>query len=306
MCCFCDVNSSVKQVKVYFHHSPCSGYWILSNLSSHLQKCHSDKPQKKGKQTVISLKIEPVFQMKTSDVVEDQICTQMFTQTIKMINVSMSSKEQIHIFFQDPKKKVNKTVKICHMKKDGNCLYAALAHQLFHDKINSDEHKIHTQQLRSEVIDFIKQNFDSFVHHLKGRIYERNITKEIPDINAECLSFLEEELALEGVGKNHWGGTESIVAISQIHKANIIINNQNATCNMVRKFNPSYLKALLIAFGSSNSKSQNRNHYDSVVNISDNFIKKLTKDLANSTIKSLEGMDENIDGNKQDETIVID
>lgn len=304
VCRLCDADLPTKKIKVFFQRSPCSGYWILSNLSSHLQTCHSNvdndneiQPEKNG--TLLSLKIEPIIQAKRTegeaaeeiDAFEDEVCTQMFTQTIKMINTSMTSKERFHIFIQKKHSETNtvQTIKVCKMKPDGNCLYAALAHQIFHDKIDSNEHKLHTQELRSNVVDFIKQHFESFVHHLKGRVYDGGKTnKDITDVNKECLSFLEEELAKEGGSKSHWGGTESIIAISQIHKVNIIIINQDGTCNTVGSFCPSHKKVLLIAFGSVNHRQSKQmlDHYDSIAHISDNLISELAKNFVSGSRKS--------------------
>lgn len=66
------------------------------------------------------------------------------------------------------------TVRICEVRKDGNCLFSSIAHQLFNVKLDSLEHVNLTTKLREETVSHIKQNILTFTHEIKGRIYEES------------------------------------------------------------------------------------------------------------------------------------
>lgn len=100
---------------------------------------------------------------------------------------------------------------------DGNCLFAAIAHQLSTYPANSTEHKQLTKRLRSEVVEYILNNFESFEHILKNRVYDLKNASEITDMSTECKLNVRHILSRNG----QYGGYESVKALSEIYEVNI-------------------------------------------------------------------------------------
>lgn len=193
LCCLCGSDSKHKESKVYYQRSLHSGYWVLSNYDTHINRHHNkphenkDKnvPVQQNRQKTTSLEIEIVpgtnaekhddatnDESQNAECVneevqsfEDAIKTQIFKQNINMINVTLAKKEDIRIFIsQSPMKLPQKKVQICTIEGECNCLYAAKAHQLFGDKINSPQHKQQATKLRADVVEHIKENFEQYFH----------------------------------------------------------------------------------------------------------------------------------------------
>lgn len=104
---------------------------------------------------------------------------------------------------------------IANILGDGNCLFAAAAHQLFQYPINSMQHKEATRQLRAKVVEYILANFESFEFILKNRVYEIKNASEITDITAECETSVRQILSRNG----EYG---AIKALSEIYEVNVI------------------------------------------------------------------------------------
>lgn len=135
-------------------------------------------------------------------------------------------------------------------------------------------------KLRREVINFIKENFESFQYELKNSIYDHNVNSNadfvitnVKEDRQACLTFLE-NLKQD----SEWGGAESLKAVSLIYKKNIIILNENGGIH-IPNFSPKYESCVILAYRLASSDTKLiRNHYDSVVNIEESDIYSVQKD----------------------------
>lgn len=245
--------------------------------------------------SIVEMKIEPIACPITNnreadskpnpDELEDTVYLQCSTQIIKMQNACILNKEKDMKFYSQIKfseQSVTKEVNFCQVKGDGNCLFAAIAHQLYQMKIDSVQHSEFTKNLRMEVVRHISLNLPLFITYLKGRVYDKHDVegkirrkfgsqtereKHQEEIAIRCKSFVEEKL----VGGT-WGGTESIKAISEIYEVNILIINEDGSCNMVGSFNMKFNRTIIITY-------RDGNHYDSVSVMNEKTILYFTKSL---------------------------
>lgn len=150
---------------------------------------------------------------------------------------------------------------IVNISGDGNCLFATVAHQLWKCVVNSAHHIEMMNRLRSEVVEYILQNMPSFVHVLKNRIYEFKKASEISDIATECKMYVRHILSRNG----QYGGYESVKALSELYKVNIITFYEGESCYIEPKQNV-YDDTIAIAYRLSGNINypEDRNHYDSV------------------------------------------
>lgn len=196
-------------------------------------------------------------------------------------------------------------IEICQIPSDGDCLFGATVHQRFHAKVGSDEYTHHIIKLRKDVMAYIEANLEHYERELLDRIYEqrrKNGDKsKIQNIQEECKKFLQNYLARE----RHWGGSESIKAISELFDTNVIIFNEWGEVYFGSPFNSSYKDIITLAFRVSDLESNRenlkknksvsniqRNHFDSIIKLSDDVLNKCISNLmANyektSTVKSI-------------------
>lgn len=85
---------------------------------------------------------------------------------------------------------------------------------------------------------------------------------------------------------------ETIKAISDTQNVNIIVMNEKGVCNLPNHYNIEADKSLLVLFGPVNGKScknnEQRTHYDSIVNIPQQKIASIAKDLSEAEKKHSE------------------
>lgn len=108
-------------------------------------------------------------------------------------------------------------VNVLSIATDGNCLFSALAHQLECHKIGSIEHKLATANLRKKVVEHIQNNIDQYAQTLKYRYSDGG------DVQKSGSEFISTDLCKEGV----WGGSETLVATTQLFEVNIVVFNEN-------------------------------------------------------------------------------
>lgn len=127
------------------------------------------------------------------------------------------------------------SVKVVSSPPDGNCMLSSMAHQLFGYNMLSKRLKTEQKQMRAEVVQYIRENYDSFQHEIKGHVYDRRdeiiqrgemTGKEKCDIDAECLLFLNHILPKNRV----WCGSETLKAVSIVHNVNILVLNEEGPC----------------------------------------------------------------------------
>lgn len=155
---------------------------------------------------------------------------------------------------------------VAKIAKDGNCCFGALAHQLFHTPIGSEDHKKNTKELRKNVVKYIldPNNYPSFKQALKSHIYDIKDEKDITDIDFDCMFLVRHCLPRSGT----WAGPETLKAVSEIYKVNIFVFYENTTGIVVYDKSQQYERSVMIAYrlGEINSISSH-NHYDSVCDI---------------------------------------
>lgn len=103
-----------------------------------------------------------------SDIVFDQITTQIR----KMMAATLSHNDNTDEMYFVIKHLEFHSLKFALIPPDGSCLFGSLSHQLFGHKIKSTEHTESTKMLRKNVVEHIRQNYESFKFELQGRVYE--------------------------------------------------------------------------------------------------------------------------------------
>lgn len=313
-----------EPVKIYCTETNGKLYWIASNFDSHLKRHHGPDAIKRNlpakhvlpniafsstpkrvksessnsfnndnrNESIIDLQIVPLNSklesQNTIDEVND-LHTQFTQHNIQMVNLAFTNKEPLRdfIFKENPvTKEIESVVKIRMIKGDNSCLFGSVAHQLFHVRVNSVKHIQATKELRRNVVQYITNRIPDFLQHLKDRVCSINSNfvgiVDPNEILAECSDFVENKLSSQSC----WGGTESIKAISEIHKVNIILINDDGTCNFAESYDSDNERTIAIAFcntdGTVKQNNSERNHYNSIVEIEDDLITTYVEQLIES------------------------
>lgn len=206
----------------------------------------------------------------TKTIIYNQICT----QNLNLLEATISNNERKKKMvikrnsFSEP---VN--IHVINTTGDGDCLFSAFVHQLFLEKINSIRFKELTHDLRNNVVAHILNHFDTFKDEIKTRLEdEKNESFEDKD----CLSFVKSELSQRGI----WGGGETISAVQQLYKTNVIIFCENSTYYYCYGFNPKYDRTVFLAFRGNNYNNKTQyDHYDSVCEINNDLLYDSSCDL---------------------------
>lgn len=174
-------------------------------------------------------------------------------------------------------KNETKVAKILEIPGDGNCMYGAIAHQMFKTDINSDKQKEMAAEMRAKVVSHINENRSEFEFDLKRHVYDSKGNQTIVDVPGEC-----DKLLLKLAKDKEWGGVETLKAVISMFNVNILIVNEKDECDFVGAFTPSFKETIILAYRlKKNQKSPlKRNHYDSVVNIEQDVLFTLTQLLA--------------------------
>lgn len=80
-----------------------------------------------------------------------------------------------------------------------------------------------------------------------------------------------------------WGGSESLLAISEMLSVNVIIFNERGSYYFPNGFDSQYNKFIFLAYRLSKSQDENNinyNHYDSVCEIDQELLYKCVCDLS--------------------------
>lgn len=310
-CIFCEENS--KRVKVYYQNSSNGhGYWVIANIEKHFIRQHMNgisKPNSRSKtnqkhsisddeftfdesksdggrsqssRRTVSLKIEPA--MNECNDIEDNLYTQISKQNIQIINASLNNSEEVLDFYSHvdlESKKNTRTIKMCKIIGDGSCLYGSLAHQIYYSKIGSLDHQLQTKKIREMCVNHILTNLDEFKPYLKGRIYDKCEEK---NIDIKSINFDKDDVYTEFVEtlKLHeiFGGIESMKAISDIFKVNIVTINRDGSCHLALRLNISSDRTIFIGYS-------NKIHYDSIVEIDGLTIGAYAKKLVGDEMELL-------------------
>lgn len=222
---------------------------------------------------------------------EKKIYFHICEQSKIMRQTSLVNEEEEKNMSIELEKEISGQLVVALIEPDGNCLINALAHQLFHHKLDSDSHENATIKLREDANSYIQSNLDTLGPLIIWRDDFEKVA--VGDNMVQKLNFFVDKLAKPGL----WCGTETIIAISRVYAANIIIFNENGTCYMVAPFNFEYDRCAIIAFcaysatnsrKTKKSKGLNLNHYNSVVKIDQKDIFICMKKILSSATSSVE------------------
>lgn len=312
MCTFCKETGSGGVVSVFWK-SP--GTWVVANLETHMKKKHLDTdlhenpcPIKISSKNSINVHNDhgdsnaisndtcsyPADSSTISLVVEsceDILYSQLSTQNIKMKNCSVRNKEKVitkNLGLHLGEARKTHATKYCKIPGNGDCFFLSIAHQLHNVVIGTEEHEQKALQLRQMVVAHIKQpeNFSSYLHDLKNRI---QIPKKASDseINEACIIFLDNKLSKSGT----WAGMESMRAISEIEKVNVVVLNDDGTSHLPSHFNKEANKCVMLLFGSATGKvaktNMDRLHYDSIVGMDLSRISMMAKEITDAETKHM-------------------
>lgn len=218
---------------------------------------------------------------------ESAICDQISSQNLVLTQLIYSSSEKkatMEFWLNDKSAKLD----VIRAKRDGNCLFSSLVHQIFLRKMDSKDHKQATLELRKSVVKYIKENLEDFSFIICGRIQEEEErifghvqTKSNQITDAEFIEFLDNKLDRPGL----FGGTETLKAVSIMHSVNIMIFNELGTPYFPLAFNQSFNRTVFIAYRLSTQAAKRkkkkciklshvmlRDHYDSVAEVNLNVL----------------------------------
>lgn len=296
--------------KVFYDQK--SGHWVITNFQKHLQNSHKLVPaiparkqqkfdneidsigtknnESKDNETDPNLinsehlehKIINEFESDSlkSDAIEDEDNDNwLYHQLTAQINVIMEAvlsngEEEDAMIFKLNGEMVNLTV--VNILGNGNCLFAAIVHQLWQYPVNSTQHKNATEQLRSKVVDYILANFESFQFNLRDRVYESKSANEISDMAAECKSYVRNVLSRNG----HYGGFETIKAVAEMYKVNVLTFIEGEECSFYSTTKiPNKTITLAWRNGLACDGQQIKNHYDSVYDVKPDYLLKISESV---------------------------
>lgn len=188
--------------------------------------------------------------------------------------------------------KEEKEVEVVKIPGNGSCLFASIVHQVFNISISAEEEKFveKTNDIRAQVVSYIDENFSRFALALRGRIWDREdeIKKRKPkkkgkskkkitdeEVDEKCRKFLKDELSQPSC----WGGHESLAAVSELLKINILVFQENGLVYFPNSFNPMYTRTVCLAYRLAGIPKKIKtntisvyNHYDSIFGIESSVI----------------------------------
>lgn len=182
--------------------------------------------------------------------------------------------------------KVSTKVKVIRTDGNGDCLFAALVLQLNLVKSGTEIHRKMTAELRHKVVTHIKSNFEHYKQALKGSVLFQAEKEGVKydDSDESCMNFVTDKLSQAGF----WGGKETILAVSDMCRVNIIVFDENESCAISNRFNVSYSRSIFIAhrIGAYKNGIPVRNHFDSITEINEGILYKCASLLARKEGKS--------------------
>lgn len=206
----------------------------------------------------------------TQTILFNQISKQMSDVLAAALNNNESQEEMNIVLCKSPRK-----ITVVKVPKDNNCVFGALAHQLWMNQLSSRSQKTAAKKLRAEVVEHIlkPENFAMFQHDLQDYIYELKKPEEITDLATECKLYVRHKLSKDKV----WGGAEVLLAVSSIYSTNVILFYEDGSCQKIKAAGKNYERSIAVAYRFDYSK-ENMNHYDSVCEInSDDLLAAVRK-----------------------------
>lgn len=231
---------------------------------------------------------------------ESIIYNQISDQLIEMKNAAMTHNEsQIEMKFLI--ENVPHELQAVEIDANGSCLFGASVHQILKTEISSKLQSNETKKLRGDVVVHIQENLLQFKRELEGTVQHVWGPKVKSNLELACKYFLEKELPKNDT----WGGSESLKAISQLNKVNILVLTENGDFYFACRFDAQFKQTIILAYTTFhfeehevtdckdgvanvlNVSNIERIHYNSVINIDQNDVFILSKELALQTYKQI-------------------
>lgn len=256
-CCFCE-NETVGTVKV-FCKSIDSASWAMSNLNTHMKRHHSEEYMRVKANDKSPKKRRKNTQNKSNDQQNlKQIVIRQLTDQMKKLAISCGLDKQTDEL-------CSSDTDILRVKgiNEGSCLFKALCHQ-----IDSKSDESSATNLRNQVIEYIKSNMAHFKDVLERRVDRYNVGKK------RKRKLTIDEFVVNHLKKqNTYGGSETVLALKEMFKVNIITIDDKGLLVLPICFNQTFKRTLIIC-------SNGEFYYQSVVSISSEVIKQISDDLA--------------------------
>lgn len=322
ICVVCHVQSknpeNIKPKQVY-----CRGKsWVISNFNKHFARAHQKQPSCKihdnsqsdnenhmsemedgnveylNEEYFIEEEINPLtnemnysteslqsFIAHGTNEIEKELNAQINAQLIAMWNTVTLNREP-----QDQQVRCRcdngliVSFDVAKILMDGDCMLGSLIHQIFRYDLHSNQHKLATQKLRMDIVNYINQYYEDFKQHLRGHILDLEESgldescgiREINDIDAKCKHLLNNCM----INSGFWASGESLKATACLLDVNIIVFYEAGPIYYVHKTGQLSKRTVIIAFRLQDNETQLRNHYDSVCYISADEIYKTAKHIS--------------------------
>lgn len=305
ICVICKNQNKKNQrpKRVYYKESAETNSWVMSNFTKHLTNTHHlvsinnydmknkaielDAAPKVEKHKEIAVGDDSdLYLLEAAESEDDrdkqktindiQLYEQLAQNITKMNEATLINDDHQEKMRCIPMQNTNACITIATIPGDGDCLFGSIVHQIFRYPVNSKLHKNAAKQLRTDVVHHIlaEENFVSFQKLLMDRILETKSKNQIVDSTAECKKFVTDFLSQKGA----WGGAESIKAISDLYRTNIITFYEDESVYFVGGKEGAYNQTIAIAFriGFVDNGKPIRNHFDSVCNMNSSDISTVT------------------------------
>lgn len=306
VCVLCVSNGTKQnQFKVNSKEIGNKIYWTTSNYKKHLTQFHNMKPSLKasaqqdkkataksdsglGKSEMEVTVDEHPNDDGSTDNLESIIRKQIEAQVIKMNETALNHHEQLHTMDFIHKQKGH-SLNVVSILPDGNCIFAALYHQIFRMCTTQNAFKRGVSKLRADVVKYIQEHLQLFQNDLAECVFvQKGGKRQKKDINDQNIKEETDEFLKQLSKDKYWGGSETIKATSLMYEVNILVINENEEIYYANGFNPDFKHTAMIAYRpvtkrtSRSSSNTPRNHFDSIIDIQMEDMAEIANSLANS------------------------
>lgn len=323
ICIFCKSKTSKspkKHITIQAIFSKRSAiYWNLSNYKKHLRQVHKievadntseDVPlsasadfslisvSNDGSTPYHSVEKMNYSDCSEKDLLRDEIFNQISVQILKKNgDVLLYSEVTEQITFRI--NEIDMNVNVAKIKGDGSCMFAALCHQLHDLEIGSENHDSFTENLRLEVINYLRNNLSEFKIVLKGRLFEEweesgtdELERSKDFTDEDWMDHFHNLLSFQMPKQSFWGGGETLKAVGEIYNTNIAIINEGGDLYFVTGFNSKCNRTIVLAYRYSKF-SKKRNHYDSASEIEHQVIFSCAEHLSQKLLNDQNNVQRN-------------
>lgn len=326
LCVCCPANDHGIEGKKHAVQYDKSGNWIFSNLIKHLkrhvanQKCNDASDEYQLNQQNVSKNVSNLKQdtgnwetlIDSDPLCESQILAMPIDladgESVQASSPSIKHSSSVHLLYQQFSAQNLKLIKATMINaetkkfvavniggrivnlntlainKDGNCMFGSLVHQLYFVKTNSKEHFDLVAKLRSTVVSHILKDFDRYKSAIE--IDFSNLKEDVAD--AAVKEYVSTDLSKNG----EWGGTESLLAVADIFKVNILVFRENGPFSFSFGFNRNYDRCIFLAYrlggGLNENGEPNYNHYETVCAIDEEHLYQCAQYLGSKMDKEFD------------------